>query len=59
MEKDIILKLHGIEDRVTVSGILVKNGYRVEPVRVKIPGRKVAEYGIRISESKANVVEEG
>lgn len=44
--QSVELRIFKVEDRVTVAGILFKNGYRVQQVKKKRPSGKGVEYVI-------------
>lgn len=46
IEKTGFLRISNEADRITIAGILFKNGYSASPVRLKKNGR-TAGYGIR------------
>jgi hypothetical protein len=40
----VTLRINNEDDRVTVAGILVKNGYRVEQGKESLPGKRSKYY---------------
>jgi len=50
------IKIRSVSDRVTVAGILVKNGYMVSQFKEKKEGSKSYDYGISVTEPENMVV---
>lgn len=38
------LKIRTVQDRITISGILFQNGYKVSQVKIEVPGQKVKHW---------------
>ena len=55
------LRVYGVEDRITLGGILLKNGYAVRMTKGSVPGSRASTYyveyqdnpgGLQISKEK-------
>lgn len=50
------IKIRSVNDRITVAGILIKNGYSVSQYKEKKEGSKSYEYGLLVTEPKDMVI---
>lgn len=48
MKKVADIKIDKLEDRKTVAGILLENGYTISPMKKQQEGKKAYQYGIAI-----------
>lgn len=46
------LKIRTVQDRITVSGILVQNGYKVSQVKIEVPGQKSKALVLKVEEAE-------
>lgn len=51
-KKKMKIKIANEQDRITVAGILVKNGYTIRIVKQKQPGRSQNDYFVEIVEDE-------
>jgi hypothetical protein len=45
------LRIRKVEDRITVSGILVQNGYKVSQVKIEVPNQKAKALVLKVEEA--------
>ena len=44
------LKIRKVEDRKTVSGILIQNGYKVSQVKIEVPNQKAKALVLKVED---------
>ena len=44
------LRIRNIADRITVSGILVQNGYKVSQVKIEVPNQKAKALVLKVED---------
>ena len=46
------LRIRKVEDRITISGILVQNGYKVSQVKIEVPNQKAKVLVLKVEEAE-------
>ena len=46
------LRIRTVADRITVSGILVQNGYKVSQVKIEVPNQKSKALVLKVEEGE-------